>query len=424
MKLASCLFVLLLSAAGVEGWSPQPDRGRRAFVASNGLDASSTLIAPSIPFVEFGEKMKNGDEAFAEFMVPTVTPSNHTLAKDASDFGASEGSFGFFELFSGTKTPKAHSRSFSFLEGSSSDSDVATPINSLDEDASDVGASEGPSSFWEMFRGNKIPKALSPSFSYLGSLGGSQGSSSISDVTTSKNTLDEAASFVGASEVSSSSDSGVATSTNTLDTDASIVGASEDSSSFATTAFGSQSRALFRGFKTPRALSPSTSYLGNLGASQGWSDFSDVATSNTILDTDASTVGASEVSSSSVADVATSTDTLATDFSDLKVFKGTSSTFSDVENSNYSLDKDTSNLGGSEGSSSSIADVATSNDSLVEDASDLGAPQVSSSTFSDVATSNDTLGEDASKTLVNGDASGGKSMVNGDVSATSDYTVR
>jgi len=34
-----------------------------------GLDAS-TLNEPSIPFVEFGEKMKNGEVAFVEFLAP------------------------------------------------------------------------------------------------------------------------------------------------------------------------------------------------------------------------------------------------------------------------------------------------------------------------------------------------------------------
>ena len=94
-----------------------------------------------------------------------------------------------------------------------------------------------------------------------------------------------------------------------------------------TTAFGSQFTALFKGLNTPDAQSPSSSYLGNLGGSEG---------------------------------------------------------------------------------SSSVADFATS-------------------TFSDVLTSRYTVDKDASKTKATGDLSDyyfAKSMVNGDVSAKSDYTVR
>ena len=143
MKLEPCSVVLLLSAAGVQGWSAQPDSGRRAFFASTaaaaigaattslvllpvdpanasglgskdsvvqreintfnsliynfkntaldgGLDAS-TLNEPSIPFVEFGEKMKKGEVKFVEFMAPTGAVAYATLKKSKKPIRIGQG---------------------------------------------------------------------------------------------------------------------------------------------------------------------------------------------------------------------------------------------------------------------------------------------------------------------------------------------
>jgi hypothetical protein len=330
---------------------------------------------------------------------PEIAASKDTLDDDASIVGASESSSTFSDVATSDGTVDTDASNLEASGGSSSLSDVVSAYDTLHNDASKLRASKGASGFattgfgsqsTALFKGFKTLRALSPSFSYLGSLGASQGSSSVSDAATSNYIWDKDASALEASE-GWSSYSDVA-SAYSLRKDASNLRASEGWSSFATTTFRSKSTALFKGFRTPRALSPSFSYLGSLGAYRGSSSFSDVATSTNILDMDASYVRAS----------------------------GGSSSFSDVAASTYTLDKDASNLEASKGSSS-FSDVATvATVTLDQGASDKGLPS-----FFNVATSYDTLDEEASKTKVNDDASSyaAKSMASED-SAKSDYMVR